>query len=96
MLARMIFKIYYRFNQSVLSATTGSFFAALRAGRSPPITVITMLIATSTSAEFIGNATVNPSPNRYAAIAFKETVSSVESPTPSKPEQQPIINFSAY
>ncbi len=58
-------------NYSVLRATTGSFFAAERAGISPEITVNRILTNIITPACHIGSAAIGVTPVKASTIIFK-------------------------
>ena len=81
---------------SVLSATTGSFFAALRDGINPDITVKPILIKTSINAATgFRIALKSPIPVRACKMILIGMHKRYVTITPKRPEAKPIIKVSA-
>ena len=79
-------------NYSVLSAITGSFFAATLAGISPEISVSTTLTVTMTSAA-TGESAASPAiPVSTFIIRLINMESTYVTTTPNNPADSPIIN----
>ena len=81
---------------SDLSAATGSFFAAIREGMMPAISVKTMLIRTSIMPARHGRTAVSVSmPVSDRTIRFSGMHNSIYAIIPIAPAQKPIISVSA-
>ena len=81
---------------SVLSATTGSFFAALLEGMIPAISVSSILISTSMAATYIGSLALRFSiPVTECSIALIGIHRMYVTITPSIPDVNPMITVSA-
>ena len=81
---------------SLLKASTGSFFAAARAGINPPINVSTILIIINTTAE-IGTKVADKgmSPVKWCKIALIIGIKRYEIAIPKIPDKKPTIKVSA-
>lgn len=86
----LLFYIY-----SVLSAVTGSFFAAILDGTSPASIVSPTLIATRITPASHGRAASPATPDRCSISRFMGMMSRIVMITPIRPEDRPIINVSA-
>ena len=81
---------------SVRNATTGSLFAAIRAGTIPEIRVSAKLTTTKTVASTTRNAARLPRFSiKCATIRFIGQVSKSDTPTPISPANKPIRKVSA-
>ena len=81
---------------SVRNASTGSFFAALREGINPPITVIMILIKINTPADSSGNTAPKSSILDTVWMTLLIGISSNHvMPIPMIPEKIPMMNVSA-
>ena len=88
----MLLCVYY----SVLSATTGSFFAAILEGISPAIRVSAMLIKTRAVAPETGRIADSESISvREWRTMFIGRIRSSDIPIPSAPATNPTISVSA-
>lgn len=81
---------------SVRNAITGSLFAAFLAGSRPPRMVMTMLIAIRINEDFNGSCAVKPvNPDTFSIIVLIGISAIIDTPIPSSPAQQPMMNVSA-
>ena len=82
-------------NYSLLSAITGSFFAAAFAGIRPAINVSNMLIATKIIEPKIGKFASPAMPVKDFKIKLIGIIKTTEIKIPNKPLERPIIKLSA-
>ena len=87
--------IAFDFGHSLRSASTGSFFDAMREGISPAIVVSASEINTSITPPATGNIAIFATPVRCSTIMEIGRSRISVTIMPSKPEMRPMMNASA-